>query len=205
MEPADTLYSHNQWYVVYCKSGREVYAASMLTLVGLSTYLPEIEILFRKKVRRIPLFSGYFFVQANLQKVGLTHINSTPGVLKLLDFGNGPVAVPYELIEVFRKEIERRSIHHHMSFSQFVPGDTVLINGGPFEGLQAVFLEPLTSGERARVLIHVLGRLSKMQIETNSLEKLSAPPPTITQSPFLQRERRTRGGGRKINRDASDG
>lgn len=180
------------WYAVHCKSGREIYAANIVNnQLGLTIYLPEIETHLRRKTQRVPFFPGYFFIQANLQKVGLSLINTSPGVLKLLDFGDGPQAVPPMLIEMIREAVNKHSICHGLSHQKFSPGDPVHVTSGPLEGLEAVFLESLASGERARVLLHFLGRLGKAQVDVNSLEKLRGEP--------HQRERRTRGKGRRIH------
>ena len=194
--PGNVSLVFDPWYVVHCKSGREIYAASILSnQLGLTIYLPEIETNLRRKMQRIPYFSGYFFIQANLQRVGLSRINSSPGILKLLDFGDGPLVVPQILIETIREAVDKHSICCGLLYQKFSPGDSVRVTSGPLEGVEAVFLESLTSGERVRVLLRFLGRLSKAQVDVNSLEKISNKP--------HQRERRTRGKGRRINRTTS--
>lgn len=180
------------WYVVHCKTRKEHLAASILsTQLGLTVYLPEIKIRLQRENRRVPFFSGYFFIQTNLSRVGISTINSMPGVLKLLDFGDGPLVVPQTLIEMISEEINRQSTCCDFSHQKIIPGDSVQVKEGPLLGLKAVFLESLTSGERAHVLLHFLGRLSKVQMNIGSLEKLSNEP--------SQRKRLTRGKGRRIN------
>jgi transcriptional antiterminator RfaH len=186
-------FTSDPWYVVYCKPRSELYAASILrTELGLTTYLPEIEICQHREARRMPFFPGYFFIQTNLQKVGVSRINTSPGVLRLLDFGDGPLAVPHLLIETIREELSRRSIGGNASQQRFSPGDSVRVTSGPLEGLSAVFVESLTSSERAWVLLHFLGRMNKVQVDMHNLETIH--------NGSVRRERQTRGKGRRIHR-----
>lgn len=187
------------WYVIYCKSGKEFFTANILrNHLGLTVYLPEIEHKQYKQRQSIPFFSSYFFLQANLHEIAVSRINTSPGVLKLLDFGSGPLSVPQTVIEMLQEELSQPGASsRNISHQQLLPGDAVRITGGPLEGLNAVFIESLTSGERARVLLHFLGRLNKTQVESNTLEKLSSRPE--------KRERQTRGKRRSIHKThASD-
>jgi transcriptional antiterminator RfaH len=193
-------FAFDPWYVAHCKSRREMYAAHILhSQLGLTVYLPEIETRLRKEVRISPFFSGYFFVQANLQRVGLSRINASPGILKLLDFGDGPLIVPQMLIEMMRERIARYQSHGGFSHQKLSSGDGVRVTSGPLEGLSAIFIDYLTSGERARVLLDFLGRLSKVQVSVDSLEKLSDKASEKGENEPSRRERRTRGKGRRIN------
>lgn len=183
------------WYVVHCKSAKEQYVANILRHhLGLTTYLPEVALYWRKEIQHVPFFSGYVFLQANLQKLGTNSINSCPGVLRLLDFGDGPVEVPQILIETIQEEIARRN--RRICSQKFSPGDPVRVTTGPLQGLWATFLEAKTSGERASILLHMLGRLNKVQLDVHTLEKIDAQEDLrpIT----LRRKRGTRGKGRKI-------
>jgi len=198
MKPVGTvLFAPDSWYVVHCKSAKEQYTADALQhLLGLTTYVPEIALSLQKEIRRVPFFSGYLFLQADLQKMGTHSINACPGVLKLLDFGNGPVEIPPDLMEIIRKEIDRYG--KYLSYQKLSPGDPVRVTSGPLEGLQAIFLEAKAPGNRANILLHVLGRLSKVQLDVNALEKFDVKEdfrPVVA-----RRERYTRGKGRKIHR-----
>lgn len=196
----NTSLAFDPWYVAHCKSGREVYTASILnSQLGLTIYLPELEIRRRKEVRISPFFSGYFFIQINLQRVALSQINSSPGMLKLLDFGDGPLIVPQMLLEEIREGIDECNgcdIFLHRKLSS---GDLVRVTGGPLKSLHAVFVEYIASGERAQILLDFLGRLNKTQVDVSSLEKVSDRPSVKVNNGHSRQERRTRGKGRRIN------
>jgi transcription elongation factor/antiterminator RfaH len=200
MENPDVSFASNLWYVVHCKPRKEYMAASILNCqLGLTVFLPEIEVRQRKEVRRVPFFPGYFFVKGDPWRIELKHINANPRVFKLLDFGDGPLMVPVALIEMLREEVERRSKYDQGSVRNLMVGDTVRITNGPFEGLSAVFVETLTSRERVNVLLNILGRLSKVQIDLDSLEKLQTDCPGEKSNPCSYQRRKTRGKGRKIH------
>lgn len=187
----------DQWYVVQCKTGKEKYAVQILRdLLGLTIYLPEHSISSRNgKREHFPFFPGYFFVHVNLEQINLSRINSSPGVLKLLDFGYGPHAVPQSLISVIKAMVNRSNVDTNPSHHNLSTGDVVRVKNGPLQGLEATFVQALTSNERAQILLHFLGRLSKTQVNIDQLEKIQDSPATRT-------ERRTRGKGRKISQIA---
>src|SRR5579884_2124126 len=62
--------NHVSWYLILCEPRKERYAANTLRhLLDLSTYLPEYKMYSHRETRSLPLFPGYIFVQANLEKV----------------------------------------------------------------------------------------------------------------------------------------
>src|SRR5215472_16713423 len=96
------------WYVIHCKTGREKYASEILrTHLGLTAYLPEKKIWHKGEIRHIPLFPGYFFLQADLQRTALSQINTSPGVLHLLMCAGIPQGMPSGFVEMLATEITR--------------------------------------------------------------------------------------------------
>jgi transcriptional antiterminator RfaH len=190
----DTSPGSRLWYVVHCQTKKESCAASILSnQLELTVYLPKIQTQSRQQTRYIPFFPGYFFIQVDLQKVALSCINSVPGILRLLDFGDGPLTLPPSLIELLQEETNRYNAYNSQALQRLSCGDEVRITTGPLKGLTAILTESATSSERVQVLLHFLGRLSKVQVGIQSLEKRADQP--------LQRERQTRGKGRRIHRN----
>lgn len=181
------------WYVVHCKAGREKYSSEILRInLGLTTYVPEKKIWNKGEIRDIPLFPGYFFLQADLHHIALSQINTSPGVLSLLAYSGIPQRVPAGFIEALSTEIIRLN---DRSIVPLRPGDTVYVVDGPLCGLEAVFVGPSTPGKRVQVLLSLLGRLTKTEVAISHLGK-SREAHKI-ENKGLERLRYTRGKRRK--------
>ena len=184
------------WYVVQCKPNKEGHAVRALrVLLGLTVFLPEKKIRSRGEVRYVPLFPGYFFVQVDLQKVPRGSINSSPGVLRLVEFGDVPQAVPPCVMETIFDKVNQYNNIGHLPPHGMQPGDLVRVKNGPLQELQMIFVGPHTASQRVRVLFEFLGRLKEVQIEGDRLEKITTPQTP----PASDRKRYTRGKGRRVN------
>jgi transcription antitermination factor NusG len=155
----------------------------------LNVYLPEVKQKYRGKMQLRPFFPGYLFVEANLDEVEYTAINSTPGVLRLVSFDNHPLPLKSSSIEALRSRLEEMNAEGGMPSISYQPGESIRLTEGPFKGLHAVFVEHLRPNERVVVLLRFLGQENEVQLDLNEIERAST----------VRRRRRTRGGGRKIN------
>jgi transcriptional antiterminator RfaH len=188
----NTFHGTQHWYAVHCKQLKERLAAVELEKrLGLTVYLPEVIRHFRRQVQRAPLFPRYLFVDVNLEVVTPSQINSIPGVVRLVAFGEMPQPVPAVVIEAISKQVDQFNAQGGLLEHRFHPGQTVRVKGGPLEGLEGVFVGPMDASERVRLLIEFLGRLQEVKIEVNMLEKADC-------TPQFKGERRTRGKGRFI-------
>jgi len=193
--------SNDPWYLIHCQPRKEISAANALkSNLGISVYIPEYHLCFRGHERNIMLFPNYIFAQADLQKVPLSKINTTFGVLRLVGFDRGPQPVPSYVIEQMRERFKDMVMPKHQ---QFCPGDMVRIKrDGPLQDLEMIFVGPTTSSQRVSVLLSFLGRLKEVYLDAEALEKVSSPITSDNNvvTAYHQRERYTRGKGRKINK-----
>jgi transcription antitermination factor NusG len=187
------------WYVIHCQPRKEIYAADAIEkLLGFCVYIPEYKQMRHGIIKRLPLFPGYIFVQADLQKVPLSQINASPGVLGLVAFGGDPQPIPHDVIE----EIVERLKHIDMLKREpFCPGDVVRVKqGGPLQDLEMIFIGPTTPSRRVCVLLSFLGRLKQVHLDEETLEKV--PSRTASEkkeiAAYYRKERYTRGKGRKV-------
>jgi transcriptional antiterminator RfaH len=188
----DTQRTLGHWYVVHCQPLRERQAANQLTRqLGLTVYLPEVICRFRGQLRHAPLFPRYLFVRANLQDVGLSRINSTIGVVRLVAFGAIPQVVPVGILTTIEERVEQIDAQGGLPMHTFRLGDRVQIKKGPLSGLEAIFQGPMKPSERVRILIELLGRPNEIELAVDMLERGGMPQ-------VFQRERQTRGKGRPI-------
>jgi len=173
------------WYTLHTKPHREHQVAALLREKGLEAYLP----LTGDK----PFFPCYLFVRADFQRVGLSRVQWTPGLRRIVAFDGQPAAVPEEVIRLIREKLPTGDGE---PFPRLQPGDPVRITEGPFRDMEAIFDGPASPARRVHVLLKVLGRVNRVQIPAQNLEKLS-PARKATQP---KRPRRTRGRGRPIRR-----
>jgi transcriptional antiterminator RfaH len=159
------------WYLIHCQPRKEFYAAIVLEKrLALGVFLPEYEIRSRGNRRQIPFFPGYIFVQADLQKVPRSQINTSPGVIHLVDFGGDPLPVPACVVEEIAERLKQANTFCQPSLR---PGDLVrLKHRGPLQDLEMVFIGPTTPSRRVCVLLNLLGRMKEIHVEIESLERI---------------------------------
>jgi transcriptional antiterminator RfaH len=180
------------WYVIHCQSGKEKSTSESLRInLGLSIYVPEEKVWRKGNAHFMPWFPGYFFIQADLQRMAPSQINTSPGVLRLLECEGVAQEVPAALVETLRTEVDRLNEYRSVPNQGLRPGDIVYMMAGPFRGLESVFVGPLTPSKRVQVLLNFLGRSTKVEVEVTALEKR-----TENVSPQLIRT--TRGKGRQV-------
>jgi transcriptional antiterminator RfaH len=183
------------WYTLHSKPNAEYRVASVLQQRGVQTYLPEIETPETSgRRKKKPFFPCYLFCKVDFEAVGLSNIQWTPGLRRIVAFGDEPVLVPDKVIELVRYKLDEIEVQTGLPEHPFKSGDTVRITEGPFRDMMAIFEGPTTPARRVQVLLDILGRASRVQLDVIDLEKVSAE--AKTQMP--KRPRRTRGRGRQI-------
>ena len=162
------------WYVVHTKPRQEQRALENLEAQGYCCYLPVIQ---AEKIRRQklileqePLFARYLFIELDASSGGKSWapIRSTLGVSKLVAFGDEPIKVDTQLIELLREKnlpLAEQTIFLHS------PGDQVQIKDGPFAGIEAIY--EMADGEaRAMVLIELLSKPTRLSLPITSIAKV---------------------------------
>jgi len=186
------------WYVVHCKPSKEYSVSKALReTLGLTVYLPASPRLLRGKVQSAPYFPGYLFVRADLQQIAPSSINTFPGVVRLLRFGDRPQAVPESVVETIRGFLSDPAVQQGIPSHDFRPGDNVWLRSGPLRGLHAVFNGPMTPTTRVKVLLQFLGRLNEVEVDVTALAHAHNAP-LVGERERTLRTRGTRGRGRRI-------
>jgi transcriptional antiterminator RfaH len=185
-----------QWYTLHTKPSAEYQVATAMQRRGVQTYLPELESPHSRQERKTkPFFPCYLFARIDFEVTGLSQLQWTPGLRRIVAFGGRPVPLSDEVIDLVRHRLDGvgatggRPVGH-----DFHQGDEVRITDGPLQGMLAIFEGPSTPSERVHVLLTFLGHLNRVHVSAADLQKVS----TAAQSPVLKRPRRTRGRGRHI-------
>jgi transcriptional antiterminator RfaH len=166
--------SGTRWYAVYTKPRAEEQARAALARKGVVVYLPMVKVArVNPRARPVaPLFPRYLFAQVDLEQMGQSAIDWTPGVLHLVSYGGVPAAVPDAVIEHVKRRLAEVQKSGELGLGPFRQGDRVRITQGPMRDLDAVFDQPLSARGRARVLVEFLGRLTAADVDLDALEKL---------------------------------
>lgn len=129
-----------RWYAIYTSANHEKKVASQLENRGLISFLPlheAIHIWRDRKVRlQLPLFPGYVFVRISLRD--RLCVLRVPGVARLVGFGDRPVALPEQEIDILRGGLVRgMNAQPHLYLTV---GRHVRVIRGPLAGLEGVLL-----------------------------------------------------------------
>ena len=157
------------WYALYTKPHKENHVSSFLKSRGLETYLPTIQVRKNGKKKTEPFFSCYLFVR--LAPDTATWVRWTPGLRRIVSFGGEPMAVPDDALSLIRRRVAKMGELDY-SACRFKSGEQVVIKGGPLKYFEAVFDRSLSNRDRAMVLVEMLGRWTRCEVDVSYLEKL---------------------------------
>ena len=154
---------------------REIGAERQLAAQNFRTFLP----LHWKTVRharqfrtvKAPFFPGYVFVELAMGRDRWRSVNGTIGVARLIMEGDRPKPVPRGVVE----ELEANSLPDGtLSLEADMRcGQRVRVLSGPFAGAVGT-LAKLTSAERVKVLLDIMGGGLSLSMQSKALAPLGA-------------------------------
>ena len=148
------------WHVLCSKPNKEMVLWRELTARGLDCFYPRLHVKpvdpRSRKVR--PYFPGYLFLRADIEQVGLSAFQWMPFSSGMLVFDGIAATVPAHLIEAIRRHVDQINAAGGQALAGLRQGDIVTIQGGPFDGYEAIFDGRLAGTERVRVLLKLLQR-----------------------------------------------
>jgi len=167
-------YCNKSWYLIYTKPLKERLALENLERQGYTAYLPMLTLRKRKRGVYVqvtePMFPRYLFVHLDKQNDNWSPIRSTRGVGGIVRFGMDPARVPDDFVQMLKDNVQREE-EKASAEPLFDKGDKVRIVDGPFAGYEAVF-DTQKASERAIVLLDIASNYTKMQIDSDNLEKV---------------------------------
>ena len=160
-----------RWYLVKTKPQNENRVHNRLSGAGYETLYPRM----RKRNRRTkvietrPLFPTYLFVSFPYEHVKT--IRYTHGVARVVSFGPDPQEVGKEIIEAVRGRMDEEGIVTLLRRPvEWKPGQRVRIGEGPFEGLEAIFLEEIPDRDRVVLLLDAVSSY-KVTVPKDQVER----------------------------------
>ena len=163
------------WYLVHCKPRQERCALQNLEQQGYDCYLPLLvsEKLSNGAITKYaePLFPRYLFIRLDTSDSAKSWspIRSTPGVSKLVSFGNQPAKVGDELVDLIRARETSGEIAEKRLFE---PGESIRLVNGSFAGIEGIF-QSLDGAQRALILIELMSKPVLMAVSPASIRKAS--------------------------------
>ena len=162
------------WYVLYTKPHSEQQVEAGLAAEGIQSYFPAIPVATPRRGRPAvrPFFPCYLFVNVDLESVGVSRLNWTPGVRRLVMFGGIPSQVDEGVIARLQAHLAQPHVTDHAG-EMLERGDKVRITSGPLKDIEAVFDKRLSANGRVRVLVELLQRWTPVEIEADALHRIS--------------------------------
>jgi transcription elongation factor/antiterminator RfaH len=153
------------WYAVRTQAKREALAVQHLQNQNFSVFFPKA--LSRVRRRRggppassQPFFPGYVFVRLDLNRDRWRCVNSTIGVIGLVQFGARPASTPRGFVEALQARTNADGVLTPRDDLKI--GDVVRILGGPFDQTIATLFAH-AADQRVSVLVSMMTR--DVQIE----------------------------------------
>ena len=179
--------SKKAWYVLRAISGKEAKVKEVLDAqmrnTDLGNYLfqvliPTEKVLTvrngKKVVKEKNLYSGYVFVEADLQGEVMHILRNTTNVIDFLK-GRGKDAKPEALreSEVMRmlgtadelNEVSEDGVNDYMV------GESVKVNYGPFAGFIGEIIEVYPEKKKLKVEVKIFGRKTPLELENSQVER----------------------------------
>jgi len=153
------------WYVIHCEANHDRQVQHVVNLNGLEVYAPRIPAT-RKRNGDKPLFPGYVFVRLDLSAGDWGRTRYLPGVRALVQFGAEPAPVDEGIVDAIRRRIDA----YEPNVVRLNPGDRVRVLNGSFADLEGLFCEALTSDQRVAVLIDMMRRQVRVELDVFDVE-----------------------------------
>ena len=168
--------NHPQWFAVWSKPRQERVAREHLERQGFECFLPEAINPYQRRSKKNqpliePLFPRYLFLNAIPETQNLATVRSTRGVVGLVRSGFELIRVPEQVIEFIKAKQDETGLVR-LNPAPIVPGEKITVFDGPYTGVQGI-LEVHTGPERAMILMDLLGRQTKVEVNSLLLKRAS--------------------------------
>ena len=158
-----------QWYVLRTKPNKEMILWRELTARGFESFYPQLHVRpVNPRSRKIrPYFPGYLFLHVDLDQTGTSTIQWMPFSNGFVSFQEVPATVPQSVIETIRRHVDAINAAGGEQLAGLKRGEAIVIQGGPFDGYEAIFDARLPGKDRVRVLLKFL-QVRQMNVELPS-------------------------------------
>lgn len=179
--------SKRAWYVLRAISGKEAKVKEVLDAQMRNTDLgnhlfqvliPTEKVMTvkngKKVVKERNLYSGYVFIEADLQGEVMHLLRNTTNVIDFLK-GRGKDAKPEALreSEVMRMLGAADIINGEAEdgVNDYIVGESVKVNDGPFSGFNAEVIEVYPDKKKLKVEVKIFGRKTPLELDNSQVER----------------------------------
>lgn len=163
------------WHIIYTKPNQETLVNRQLQDRNVETYLPylQFERGYRRGIRLEAFFPHYVFVNIDLDSNQANGVQWLAGMRAIVHFDNQPAIVPAQVIDVMRRRLNpyAEKVLRKTEWL-FKSNEPVLVTDGPFQGMDAIFQQGLNGGQRAQILLKLLGTWVRADVDVNQLKPL---------------------------------
>jgi len=161
------------WYVIHTKPRKERHVSEYLKSQGFEIYFPALSVKpVNPRCSKIrPYFPRYIFVKADIEEVGVSALQRVPNAIGLVTFGDNVATVPDEIVNNLKQSVKAIQGAGGLNLAGLKQGDPIKITHGPLAGHEAIFDMRLSASDRVQVLMEILGRQVKVQVDGNTVTK----------------------------------
>jgi transcription antitermination factor NusG len=167
------------WYAVYTRHQHEKAASEALRSKGIDVLLPLYRTVHRwkdrSKVVQLPLFPGYLFLQANLDR--RLEILKTPGVCWIVSNGGSPCPISAREMEGVRALATNPDNSQPHPF--LTSGDRVRVRSGHFAGVEGVLVR-LKNHFRVVISVQLLQQSAAIEVGMEFVERIEGSRPAVS-------------------------
>lgn len=163
-----------RWYAIHTHPQQEERAAANLRTLKIETFAPKLKERHFHPYTGKPLFKTQLlfprYIFARFVCAGmLSKVSFTRGVRAVVHFGNGPVPVQDEIIELIRSRIDEDGcfIRHE----NFKCGDKVTFSDGIFRNLNGIFEREVKAKNRVILLLETLSYQGRIEVDSELVQK----------------------------------
>jgi transcription termination/antitermination factor nusG len=176
-----------EWYVLRAISGKEGKVKEILDAAikntDLGNYVSQVLIPTekvyttrngKKVLKEKNLYSGYVFIEANLQGEVIHELRNTTNVIDFLGGkGKGSKPEPLRASEVMRMlgAADEQQEAEDGGINDYIVGETVKVNYGPFNGFTGIIEEVNKEKRKLKVMVKIFGRKTPLELENSQVER----------------------------------
>ena len=162
--------NRKKWFAFYTKSRHEKSVSNTLNSNGFEVYLPLLrerkKWSDRKKWVEYPLFKSYIFIK--IEPKDSIFALKTPGIVRMIKFGNNPSPIPNQIILSLKLMIEGG--YNPQPTDYFLKGDSVIIKAGPLKGLEGEIIR-VHNEDRFIMHVHTIQHSISIKVDRAYLSK----------------------------------